>query len=604
MMTKTFGQLLLEDAIPEKYRPQNTYTKKELKTNMLRLAKDDPDQYVKTITQVKKLGDEFATMEGISVGLDDIAPLYEQRNAIVKPALAAVKKAKTLDERKKIILDTQDKLIDYAMKHPGTMGDMARSGARGSALQLMRAVGAPAAASDERDEVQPWLNTHSYAEGLRPSEWWASNREARMATVKTYLSVTEPGDLSKILVNNTSDQIITKGDCETKNGLPFSVDTADILDRYLAQPAGAITANTLITPPVISKLKRDNVKTVIVRSPMTCDVDKGVCQKCMGLNSVGELNKIGENVGIRASQSLGEPLTQFALNAKHGVRISGTASKDVSGLAGFRAIMETPASFKNKATLSPEDGTVSAVTKAPQGGHYVTINATKVYIAQGLDPIVKIGDRVYRGDAVSEGVPRPDEVVAMKGLGAGRAYVVDKLSQIYKDSGHHIDRRHFEVLAKSTLNHLRIEDIDDNSAATHGLVRGDVIDYNRYRNITGNAKTKIPLDQAVGRYLGEGLLHHMAGTLITQPMVQEFKDAGFDHVAVSTKAPIVSPIMAPATRNPLLNPDWLVRLGHRYLKQSVQEGAHQGQVSNIHGSHPIPSIVFSAEFGEGVDGRY
>jgi len=73
---------------------------------------------------------------------------------------------------------------------------------------------------------------------------------------------------------------------------------------------------------------------------------------------------------------------------------------------------------------------------------------------------------------------------------------------------------------------------------------------------------------------------------------------------VSTKAPTVSPIMAPATRNPLLNPDWLVRLGHRYLKDSLREGAHEAQTSNLHGSHPLPAMIFGADFGEGIDGRY
>ena len=603
-MTKTFGQILLDDAIPEKYRPSGIYSKKDLKSNMMRLAHDDPEQYVKTITQVKKLGDEFATMEGISVGLDDIEPDYVKRNSIVKPALAQVKKAKTNAAKQKIILATQNKMLDYALNHKGTMGTMARSGARGSSLQLMRGVGAPAASSDENGGVQPWLTTHSYAEGLRPSEWWSAGREARMAGVATNISVSEPGDLSKILVNNTSDQIITKIDCGTHNGLPFNADDPDMVDRYTAQKAGSIPANTLINAPVMSKFKKEGIKKIIVRSPMTCDVDKGVCQKCMGLNSTGALNKIGENVGVRASQAMGEPLTQFALNAKHGVRLSGGTSKGVSGLSGFRAILETPESFKNKATLTTVDGSVTNIAKAPQGGYYVTVNAEKYHIAQGLEPTVKVGERVHRGDTLSEGTPRPAEVVELKGLGAGRAYVVDKLAGIYKDSGHNLDRRHFEVLAKSTLNHMKIEDIDDESSAATGLVRGDVIDYNRYKNIMGNEKVKVPLAQAEGRYLGEGFLEHMAGTKVTKSMLDEYRNVGFTKVIVSTKAPTVSPIMAPATRNPLLNPDWLVRLGHRYLKDSIREGAHEGQSSDLHGSHPLPAMIFGADFGEGIDGRY
>lgn len=603
-MAKTLGQYLLDEAIPSAYRPKDVYTKKELQRNMVRLAKADPAQYAKTITAVKKLGDDFATMMGISVGLDDIQPIYKTRNAITHPALSAIKKAKTKEDRQKIIFATQEKLIDYAINHPGTMGDMARSGARGNSLQLMRAVGAPAASSDEHDNLQGWLTTRSYAEGLRPSEWWANNREARMAAVKSQLEVTEPGDLSKILINNTSDQVVTINDCGTKNGLIFSIGDSHLLDRYTARATDGVPRNTLITPRVVGTLQKQKVTQLMVRSPMTCEALHGVCQKCMGLNTTGSLNKIGENMGIRASQSLGEPLTQLALNAKHGVRVSGANPLEVSGLEGFRMLLESPASFKNKATLAPETGKVTSIQKAPQGGFYITVNAVKAYVMQGLNPTVKVGDSVHAGDVISEGTPKPDEVVQYKGLGAGREYLVSKLGNIYKDSGINVDRRHFEVLAKSTLNHVRIEDVDDDDSAEHGLVRGDIIDYNRFRNIASDKTTHTDIDQAAGKHLGEGALHHLVGTQITQPMISELKAAGFNKIRTAIKAPVVSPVLSPATRNPLLNPDWLVRLGHRYLKQSLLEGAQKGQTSNIHGTSPVPGLVFSAQFGEGDDGKY
>jgi hypothetical protein len=603
-MAITFGQHLLHEAIPEGYRPDGVYTKKKLFGAMLRLAKDNPEQYVKTIVNVKQLGDEFATMEGISVGLDDVAPMYVSRDAITRPALAKIKNAKTRDERVKIVSDTQDKLIQHAMTHPGTMGDMARSGSRGNALQLMRAVGAPAAAADEHDDIQPWLTVRSYAEGLRPSEWWAAGREARMAAVKSTKEVSDPGDLSKTLINNSSDQIITEVDCGTHNGLSFKLEDPHLLDRYLAKPLDGFHYNDLITPRVIAQLRKLDAKSAIARSPMTCESDTGICQKCMGLNVVGTLPKIGENVGIRASHALGEPLTQLALNAKHGVRVSGENPLDIGGLEGFKMLIESPANFKNKATLAPTHGTIEHITTAPQGGHYVGLAGANHYVAAGLKPLVSVGDKVHAGDVLSEGIPKPDEVVMHKGLGAGRDYLVDRLSGIYRGAGVDVDRRHFEVIAKSTLNHLTVEDVSDKDSAEHGLIRGDIINYNKFRNIVANNNETVSAKDAIGRYLGEGLLQHMAGTIVTEPMSREFSRAGIHRVKVTTRAPLVSPLMAPATRNPLLNPDWIVRLGHRLLKQSLLEGAHEGHKSDIHGAHPVPGILFSTEFGEGNSGRY
>jgi hypothetical protein len=596
-MSDTFGHYLLNQVVPAEYRPEGVYTKKKLFTHMARLAKDDPKTYTKTITDIKRLGDQFATLRGISVGLDDIAPIYKARNAIVKPALKEIQKTTDIVARRKIISDTQDKLIEYTKSHPGTMGDMARSGARGNMNQLMKAVGSPVAASDEKDEIQPWLITHSYSEGLKPAEWWAANREARMNAVKSSTEITEPGDLSKILINNASHQVITISDCGTHNGLNFAIDDVALLDRYTAKE------NTLITPRVISELKKKHTTHVIARSPMTCEANEGVCQHCIGLNSTGKLNKIGDNVGIRASQALGEPLTQMALNAKHGVRIAGQ-NVELSGLEGFRSILESPESFKSKAALAPEAGTISTVTVAPQGGHYISLGKNKIHVPHGLAVKVTPGDKVQPGDVLSEGVPRPDEVVKYKGLGAGRAYLVNKLQGIYADAGINADPRHFEVIAKSTLNHLRIDEIDDADSANHGLVRGDVIDYNRFRNVISDNVIKTPLHQAEGKHLGEGVLYHLAGTRITPEMIQDFQDAKIPHVKTTMRAPVISPIMAPATRNPLLNPDWLVRLGHRYLKQSLLEGAQKAETSNLHGTHPLPGLIFGTEFGEGDQGRY
>jgi len=603
-MHKTLGQYLLDEQIPTAYRPKGPYHVRDLKTNMVRLAKDDPHQYVKTITNVKRLGDEFATTFGISVGLDDISPMYADRDAIVRPALARVKKAKTDHAKQTIILETQDKLLEHAKKHPGTMGEMARSGARGTTLQLMRAVGAPAASNDEHDRVQPWLTMHSYAEGLKPSEWWANNKEARMAASKGTNEVAEPGDLSKILVNNASDQIITAPDCGTHNGLRMATDVPAVLDRFLARSADAFTRNTLVTARVVSQLLKKKVDHIIVRSPMTCEASHGVCQKCMGLNTSGVVNPIGENIGIRASHAIGEPLTQLALNAKHGVRLSGSSTSEIGGLEGFRMIIESPESFKNKATLAPESGKVTHVAPAPQGGYHVEVNNTRAYVPANLKVLVRKGQHVNAGDVLSEGVPKPNDVVRYKGLGEGRNYIVNKLTDIYKGSGVHLDRRHLEVLAKSTLNHVRVEHVDDDDSAEHGLVRGDVIDYNRLRNIAATHARHTPLDKAEGLHLGEGALHHMVGTRITQPMLDELHAAGYTKVRTAIKAPIVSAILQPATRNPLLNPDWLVRLGHRYLKQSIVDAAQKGQTANIHSTSPVPGLIFSSEFGEGPDGRY
>ena len=593
MTTKTLGQHMLEDAIPPGYRPTGPYTKNALYGQMIRLAKDNPELYATTITNVKRLGDDFATMEGISVGLDDIAPVAAKRDAIIKPALAALKKTSSRAKRQQIISATQSKMVAYAKDHPGTMGDMARSGGRGNTIQLMKAVGSPVAANDEQDQVQPWLITRSYSEGLSPSEWWAANREARMAAAKSTIEVSEPGDISKIIINNVSNQVVTERDCGTKNGLRFSVDSPEIVDRYEAR------TNKLIDKQYLQQLRKRG-GSVMVRSPMTCEATAGVCQLCMGLTVTGTLNRVGDNIGIRAAHALGEPLTQLALNAKHGVRTAG-GTAGVSGLEGFRSLIETPSSFKNKAALAPDDGQVTAITPAPQGGHFVTVAGTKVHVPAGIRVTVRVGQSVHAGDVLSEGTPRPDEVVAHKGLGAGREYLVSQLGGIYRDAGIDVDRRHLEVLAKGALNHLHVDKITPNN---QGIVRGDVIKYNQFQTLVGDAVKEVPLRDAERMVLARPIHEHLPGTRITQGLLRDLKRQGVTKVSVATIDARVTPFMAPATRNPLLNPDWLVRMGHRNLRQSLIDAAGMGHSTDIRGTAPVPAIVFNPEFGEGTGGKY
>lgn len=592
-MEKTLGHHLLEDVIPTGYRPTGAYTKGALFKQMLRLAKENPDLYAKTIVKVKNVGDELATMEGISVGLDDIAPIYADRNAILNPAIKRIQNAKTREARQSIVSQTQAKMVDYAKTHPGTMGDMARSGGRGNLVQLMKAVGSPVAANDEQDRVQPWLITRSYSEGLKPSEWWAANREARMAAAKSTIEVSEPGDLSKIIVNNISDQVVTMHDCGTRNGVRLSVDSPEIVDRYRASD------NKLIDKGLATELRKTGGH-VLVRSPMTCEASAGVCQLCMGRTVTGQLNRIGDNVGVRAAHAMGEPLTQLALNAKHGVRTAG-GSAGVSGLEGFRAIIETPASFKNKATLSPKDGTIDDISVAPQGGHYVTVSGARAHVAPGLRVTVRKGQHVHAGDVLSEGTPRPDEVVQHKGLGAGREYLVGQLGTIYQDAGIDVDRRHLEILAKGALNYLTVERVDPNE---HGIVRGDVIHYNKFKGLVDTSQEEVSLEDATGKLLAKPVQEHLPGTLVTPGLAQDLKRRGIKRVTVSKLNARVTPMMAPATRNPLLSPDVFVRMGHRNLRQSLIEGAGMGHSSDVSGTAPVPAMIFNPNFGEGSGGRY
>jgi DNA-directed RNA polymerase, beta'' subunit/160 kD subunit len=63
------------------------------------------------------------------------------------------------------------------------------------------------------------------------------------------------------------------------------------------------------------KLKITKVK---IRSPLTCNLEKGVCQKCYGMDLANHKEiLLGEAVGVIAAQSIGEPGTQLTMRTFH-----------------------------------------------------------------------------------------------------------------------------------------------------------------------------------------------------------------------------------------------------------------------------------------------
>lgn len=594
-MATTVGQLLLNDVLPSSHQINGSVSKKQLNTIMVDLARKDPKLYVETIGKLKRVGDAVSTDTGITVGLDDIEPDYAARDAIMEPALTAIRRTKDPAKRIKLIHDTQQKLVESTKSHPGQMTAMATSGARGKINQLMRTVTSPVAAVDDQQATIPWLISKSYAEGLKPADNWIALQEARRNAVESFTSVSEPGEVNKILVNNMTDQIITMPDCGTKNGIVMDTTDSNAIDRYRAD------TGELITPQNIRVWQEHGTKQLRVRSPMTCEAPDGVCQKCYGLNTRGKLPTLGHNVGMIAAHAMGEMLTQTALNAKHATRTASAQKAVLSGVAGFKQLTDIPQSFFNKATLASHAGVVTSVKKAPQGGHYVYVDKDEHYVTPNLSVLVHKGDRIDAGDALSEGIPKPDEVVAHKGLGAGRKYLVDALHDLYRNSGVDLDKRHLEILAKTDLNYVRMLDRDSSDL---GVMRGDVIDYNRFRASIADQAKAIPVAEAVGSTLGNSVLHYTVGTRVTPAIAQEFIRAGITAVPVAPRIPLHEAVMKPITRTPLLHPDFLAKLAHRNLKNVILEGAAFGEMSDVHGTHPVPAFVYGEEFGRGAKGRY
>ena len=82
--------------------------------------------------------------------------------------------------------------------------------------------------------------------------------------------------------------------------------------------------NQEITEDLAAAIEGAGIERVKIRSVLTCESKRGVCQLCYGRNlATGRMVERGEAVGIISAQSIGEPGTQLTMRTFH---IGGAAT--------------------------------------------------------------------------------------------------------------------------------------------------------------------------------------------------------------------------------------------------------------------------------------
>lgn len=274
-------------------------------------------------------------------------------------------------------------------------------------------------------------------------------------------------------------------------------------------------------------------------------------------------------------------------STKHSGGVAG-ASK-VGGFQLIESLANPPKNMPYGAAHAQTDGRVDRITENPAGGKDVWVNNQKHYVPSQMPLKVKPGDEVEAGDVLSEGVPNPRDIVAHKGIGEGRRYLMRTLYDAYRENrvGAKALRRNLEPVVRGLVDHVVMTDFW-NQHAPEDIVRYSHIEHNwtprqGYMN-------KSPR-QAVGKYLEAPVLHHTIGTQVKSSMVPEMERFGVGQVMVHDEPPPFKPNLLRATDNLRHDPDWQVRLGGQYLERGLLDAAHRGLASSTTGTSFIPPLI-------------
>ncbi|PAF46796.1 DNA-directed RNA polymerase subunit beta/beta' [Helicobacter sp. 12S02634-8] len=360
----TAGRLILKSILPD-FVPTSLWNKvmkkKDISVLIDYVYKEGGIGITATfLDNLKNLGFKYATKAGISISAADII-VPNDKQKVVNAAKNEVKKIQvqydqgllTEQERYNKIIDiwtdTNNKmskemmaLVEADKGGFNSIYMMADSGARGSAAQIrqLSAMRGLMAKPDGTIIETPIIS--NFKEGLNVLEYFNSTHGARKGLADTALKTANAGYLTRKLIDVSQNVKVVMEDCGTHEGIEITDITVGseliepleerIFGRVLAEDIIdpitneiLLSAGTLINEEKAKKITEAGVKSVIIRTPVTCKAQKGVCAKCYGLNlGEGKMSKPGEAVGVIAAQSIGEPGTQLTLRTFH---VGGTASR-------------------------------------------------------------------------------------------------------------------------------------------------------------------------------------------------------------------------------------------------------------------------------------
>jgi DNA-directed RNA polymerase subunit beta' len=328
---------------------------------------------VEFLDRLKSAGFGFATLGGISIGIEDLQiPDAKQRmltaaeERIQRFQRAYQSGSITNGERYNRVIDAwthanNDIADEMVRGMGGAKGGfnpvfmMFDSGSRGSRDQIRQLAGMRGLMAKPQKKLTGGIGEiiespirSNFREGLSVLEYFISTHGARKGLADTALKTADAGYLTRRLVDVAQDVTISEEDCGTVLGLdvqalkegedivePLSerivgcVAADDIFDPHEldddGDPKVLVAAGQLIEEATAQAIEDAGIEDVRIRSVLTCESKRGLCRMCYGRNlATMDMVDIGEAVGILAAQSIGEPGTQLTLRTFH---IGGTAAR-------------------------------------------------------------------------------------------------------------------------------------------------------------------------------------------------------------------------------------------------------------------------------------
>ncbi len=413
---------------------------KEVVTGCSKLLSDEEMAVV--LDNLKELGFHYATQSGTTIAMSDIE-VPESKIELLKEAEAKTALIEsqyhrgviTEDERYNGVVrlwtETTDKIteaVSESLDRYGSIYTMATSGASGNISLIAQMAGIRGLMTNPSGRIIDFPIKSSFREGLSVLEYFISTHGARKGLADTALRTSESGYLTRRLIDAAHDVIILEEDCETIDGIWISEpQRGEMLPSFAERIIGRLAASRLVNPQTgevivdrneeIDERKADEIiaagiTKVHVRSPLSCQSRRGICQRCYGRDLArGHLIDLNTAVGIIAAQSIGEPGTQLTLRTFH---TGGVVGLDItSGLPRVEELFEARPP-KSPAIISDINGVAEVIHG--EEGDKIRVTSLDVFrdeypLPSGWQILVEDGQWVDIGTALACPAPEAEDSI-------------------------------------------------------------------------------------------------------------------------------------------------------------------------------------------------
>ncbi len=508
------GRILLNNVLPDDY----AFINDEVGRKRIGFIIDDmitlygTEKVAPILDRIKTFGFYYATFSGTTWGIDDVVIPEAKKGIIAKGKEDADRVSQQFGEgllteeeriRKHIEIwqhakSEVEKVIPSVLDKNGSVYDMVNSGARGSLSQITIMAGMKGLIASVSGETIEFPILSCAKEGLTPIEYFITTHGSRKGLTDTALNTAKAGYLTRKLFVVAQDMVVSEDDCGTKESIIIKKQSAsgmaiplskNVRGRVLAEAVKGEDGKQLFEKGhLLSKadsviIEEAGVTQVAVRSPLSCKTIRGVCTQCYGMDlGKNKLVDLGEAVGTIAAQAIGEPGTQLTMRTFHAGGAASQAGDITAGLPRVEEIFEKRRP-KNPAVVATVDGMITDVKEVgkekiirvlPEIEDKGKKKAAEVEYTfpSRRTVLVRVGDKVKKGDLITDGSADIDEVYEFGGEERAKDYVIGEVGKIYELQGETVSRKHIELIVKQMFSRRRVKDAGDTNL-TEGMVVDD-----------------------------------------------------------------------------------------------------------------------------------